>query len=197
SHLALFSMLAAEDHYIRPTGELSRDRVAARGAWATTTAHTYGYSVSAEDGMTIGATAEGVPEAVGAFASADAFTVDGRGYLPGFAAHHVIAIRVAGGVSTGDPDVRRTFHLGGATAPAGAVSFDRNAISLLRGFPTDTFAGSHIALVNADYRFPIARPQRGHGTWPLFVHTIHGAVFADAGHAWTRAFHSDDVKTSV
>jgi len=197
SHLALLSMLAAVDRYTLPAGELSRDRVAVRGGWATTTAHLYGYSVSPEGGVTVGGTAESVPHALGSFADASTFTADARAYLPGIASHHVVAIRAAGGVSTGDADVRRTFHLGGA-APAGSVvDFGRSAISLLRGFGADTFAGSHVALVNADYRFPIARPQRGHGTWPFFIHTIHGAVFADAGHAWTHEFRSEAVKTSL
>ena len=67
----------------------------------------------------------------------------------------------------------------------------------MRGFATDTFAGSHVALLNADYRWPIARPQRGVGTWPLLLHTVHAAVFADAGHAWTRTFHADAIKASA
>ena len=54
-----------------------------------------------------------------------------------------------------------------------------------------------MALVNAEYRFPIARPQRGVGTWPFFVHTVHAAVFADAGHAWTRSFDASAIKTSA
>jgi hypothetical protein len=196
SHVALFSMLSAVDDYTLPDGIVSRDRVAVRGGWATTSAHLYGYSISPEGGVTVGVTAESVPRALGSFADATTYTADARAYLPGLARHHVVAIRAAGGVSTGDPDVRRTFHLGGAAAAASVVDFGRSAISLLRGFGADTFAGSHVALLNADYRFPITRPQRGHGTWPFFIHTFHGAVFADAGHAWTREFRSDAVKTS-
>jgi outer membrane protein assembly factor BamA len=147
--------------------------------------------------MTVGVTAESVPHALGSFADAGAFTADARAYLPGLARHHQVAIRLAAGVSNGDRDVRRTFHLGGPGPNASTIDFDRNAISLLRGFGTDTFAGSRVALINADYRFPIARPQRGVGTWPLFLHTVHGAVFADTGHAWTRAFRSDAIKRSA
>ena len=51
--------------------------------------------------------------------------------------------------------------------------------------------------MNADYRWPIARLQRGLGTWPILLHTLHAAVFADAGHAWTRTFDARDVKTSA
>ena len=54
-----------------------------------------------------------------------------------------------------------------------------------------------MALANAEYRFPIARPQRGVGTWPLFLHTISGAAFVDAGHAWTRTFRASAIKTSI
>jgi Tol biopolymer transport system component len=197
SHVASFSMISAIDDYTLADRKLSRDRTAIRGAWATTTAHIYGYSISPEGGATIGVTAESVPRSLGSFANATAFTADARAYLPGFGAHHVLAVRAAGGVSTGDPDVRRTFHLGGAAPAGGVIDFGRSAISLLRGFGANTFAGSDVALVNADYRFPIARPQRGHGTWPLFLHTIHGTVFADAGHTWTRTFRIDAVKTSV
>src|SRR5581483_3043836 len=63
--------------------------------------------------------------------------------------------------------------------------------------PLDTFAGSHVALLNADYRWPLVRLQRGVGTYPLFVHTIHAAIFADAGHAWSRSFAIRDLKTDA
>ena len=104
---------------------------------------------------------------------------------------------MAGGTSNGDRDVRRTFSLGGVDPNLNPLDFGREAVSLLRGFPADTFAGNHVALMNADYRWPIARPQRGVGTWPLFLHTIHAAAFADAGHAWTRTFNTHSVKTSA
>src|SRR5206468_35996 len=94
-------------------------------------------------------------------------------------------------------DLRRSFNLGGGLPNLVTLDFGREAISLLRGFPADTFAGARVALMNADYRWPIVRPQRGLGTWPFFFHTLHAAVFADAGHAWTRSFRARDVKTSV
>jgi hypothetical protein len=82
--------------------------------------------------------------------------------------------------------------------PNGSViDFDTNAISLLRGFGSDSFAGTHVALLNAEYRWPLARPQRGVGTWPIFLHTVHAAAFADAGHAWTRRFDAGQIKASV
>ena len=86
---------------------------------------------------------------------------------------------------------------GGPSTNADVLDFGRRAISLLRGFSSNTFAGSRVALLNLDYRFPIARPQRGIGTWPGFLHTLHAAAFVDAGHAWTRQFAARDLKTSA
>ncbi len=197
SHLALFALSTGVDEYTLPARTLSFDRRSARAAWATTSARTYAYSISPEDGVTAGATVERVPRALGSFGDATTFTADARGYLPGLGRNHVVAVRGAAGVSTGDLDVRRNFHLGGAEPNSNVVDTGRHAISLLRGFSVDTFAGSHVALVNADYRWPIARPQRGVGTWPIMLHTVHAALFADAGHAWTNAFLFSAVKTSL
>ncbi len=197
SHTALLSAVRAIDDYTEPGQLFSRNRTAARAAWLTTTAHSYGYSISPEQGVTVGSTIEMVRRALGSSADATIATADVRAYLPGLADHQVIALRAAAGLSTGDPTVGRTFLLGGSVTDLGAASFSSSAIGLLRGFPANTFAGSHVGVFNADYRFPIARPQRGYGTWPLFLHTLHGAVFADAGHAWTRTFSSDAIQTSV
>lgn len=146
--------------------------------------------------MSVGATAEAVRRALGSSADATTFAGDLRAYVPGFAAHHVIAIRATGGRTTGDRQTGRVFFLGGARSNLNLIDFGSDAMSLLRGFPANTFAGTGIALVNADYRLPIARPQRGSGVWPLFLHTIHAALFADAGHTWTGAFRVHDLKTS-
>src|SRR5262249_30264601 len=64
------------------------------------------------------------------------------------------------------------------------------------GFGEDSFAGTHCALVNVDYRFPLMRVERGWGTWPAFVQTLYAGVFADAGQAWTREYAGDALKTS-
>jgi hypothetical protein len=170
-----------------PAADVQDVANAARFAWTSNTAQQYGYSISPENGATIGGTAE--------FLRSDAatepvrtFTADTRAYVRGFAARHVVALRAGGGVSDGDPAAARYFHLGGAAANSSVINFDRDALSLLRGFPADAFAGTRIALINADYRWPLVRPQRGAGTFPLFLHTLHAAVFADAGHAWTGDF---------
>jgi hypothetical protein len=190
-------VVQATDDFQFPDRRTSRQRTAVRAGWTSTSTHTYGYSISPEDGITVGATAEAVRRALGSSADATAYTADLRAYLTPIVQHQVLALRIAGGVSTGDRDVRRTFVLGGPLPNAEVAGFGRDAISLLRGFSTNTFAGSRVALMNADYRVPLARPQRGIGTWPIFLHTLHAAAFVDAGHAWTRTFTGRDAKISI
>jgi hypothetical protein len=144
-----------------------------------------------------GGTTEMVRRALGASADVTTVTADVRGYLPGFASHHVVAVRAAGGASSGDAGAARTFLLGGGAASNDVIDFGREAFALLRGFPPRSFAGTRAAVFNVEYRWPIARIQRGVGTWPFFLHTVHAAIVADAGHAWTRAFRADDIKTSL
>lgn len=196
SHDALATIFRSTDDYTFVDRQLRRDRAGLRGAWRTTTARAYGYSVSPEDGISSGVTAEIVRTGLGASANATTVTGDFRAFLPGLRRHHIVAVRLAGGASGGDSTVGRTFLLGGAGPDASEIDFGSGAISVLRGFPSNSFAGSRVALANLEYRFPLARPQRGVGTWPLFLHTIHAAAFADIGHAWTRRFVAGDRKTS-
>ena len=191
------SLARTDDRYTLPDRTVTISRTASRIGLAATTARVYGYSISPEDGYTVGATGQLARRGLGSTGDETTLTLDSRAYLPGFGAHQVVALRGAMGTSSGTPGARRTFLLGGA-APAGDVlDFGREAISLMRGFPLQSFAGTHVALINADYRWPIARPQRGAGTWPLFLHTIHAAVFADAGNTWTDRFRASSTKTSA
>ena len=195
-HAVRLSVVRAEADYTTSDGSFSRSRTPIRAAWQSVTAHTYGYSISGEGGIAAGATTEIVRSGLGSSADATTTTADMRAYLPGLAAHHVVAVRVGGGASIGDPTVGRTFLLGGPSADSGLNDRGAGAFALLRGFAANTFAGSHVALANVEYRWPIARPQRGHGTWPLLLHTVHAALFADAGQAWTRTFDRHAIKWS-
>ena len=182
----------------RVTGEedLAGDEGAARLGWSYRSAREFGNSISLEDGVIAGATAELARQAFGSAADATVATGDVRAYLPGLGRHHVVAVRAAAGRSSGDRVVGRVFRLGGPGPDLGPIDFGSNAVSVLRGFASSTFAGTRVAVVNADYRLPLLRIERGVGTWPIFVHTLHAAVFADAGHAWSGAFAASDIKSS-
>jgi hypothetical protein len=196
SHLALATFFRSADEYTLIDRNLRRDRAALRSGWQTTTARTYGYSISPEDGIVAGATGEFVRSALGATADATTITGDLRFYAHGLGRHHVVAGRLAGGASRGDQIAGRTFVLGGSGPDASVLDFGSGAISVLRGFPSNSFAGSHVALAQLEYRFPLVRPQRGIGTWPLFLHTVHASAFGDFGHAWTSRFTGADMKSS-
>ena len=54
----------------------------------------------------------------------------------------------------------------------------------LRGFPVAAAYGDHYYLASLEYRAPIWRIDRGWNTWPLFLRTLHGAVYCDTGYAF-------------
>lgn len=179
------SVLLAADLQTRviglPDRDVTRRRHAVRGGWAFNSARQFGYSISPESGARIGVAVERVDPALGADGASTTWSADARAYLPGGFPHAVLAIRGAVGASTGDTIVRRTFTNGGARATGTLLSFGDDAVALLRGFDGQALAGSAAATLNLDYRFPLARVERGAGLWPLFVNAAHGAVFADAG----------------
>jgi hypothetical protein len=197
SQRMLLSVVRTTDRYSAPAGTTLISRTASRIGVAANTSRSYGYSISPEHGVTLGGTAEIARRAWGSTADATTLTADGRVYLPGVRPHHVVAVRAAAGTSSGTAQSRRTFLLGGGGSAGDVLDSGREAVSLLRGFRPRSFAGAHVALMNVDYRWPLARPQRGIGTWPLLLHTVHAALFADAGHAWTDQFRHRDLKTST
>jgi WD40 repeat protein len=178
-------------------GSRMRTRSALRGGWGFSSAKSFGYSISAEEGASLRAAVELSRTALGADADASAFIIDARAYVRAFRRHGVVAARVAAAASTGDERTRRTFSAGGAGPQGGGFDFGVDAIALLRGFEASDLAGDRAAVINLDYRFPIAWPQRGAGTLPVLLRAIHGAVFADAGHAWTERFRASQMRRAI
>ena len=174
-----------------------RYRNAFRAAWTINTALRYGRSISPEDGVAAGVTSEQVRTAFGADGNADAFTAEARGYWRPGRSHAVLAARAGYGTASGDAGVRRLFFLGGTTTAGSLVNFGSDALGMVRGFGNQVAAGSRIASASVEWRQPLWRVQRGTGTWPIFLRTVHAAVFADAGHAWTGAFSADRLEASV
>jgi outer membrane protein assembly factor BamA len=160
------------------------DRNAVRLAWAFNSAKVYPYSISQEQGATLGVTGEMVRQALGADASGDATTVDGRAYLRFGGRHAILAVRGAGGVARGDRRTARFFYLGGPGPNLSPVDFGSDGLDLLRGFDQNEFGGTRIAVLNVEYRVPLVRVERGLGTWPVFLRNVHAAAFLDAGKAW-------------
>ena len=172
-------------------------RNAIQTGWAFHNAHLFGYSISPEQGVAVGVTSEQVRAALGADGDADAFTAEIRGYIRLGGRHAVLATRGALGIANGDAAVARVFYLGGPQPAGGLIDFGNDALSLLRGFEDQAFAASHVGALNVEYRFPLWRVERGKGNWPLFLRTLHGAVFSDVGQVWDHQFSWADYKASV
>ena len=165
------------------TGIADRSRNGVRAGWALASSRQYGYSVSPEHGTWAAVNLERVTTVLGADGNASSLTIDWRVYLPGLRRHHVAAIRVGAASSTGDSGMTRVFDLGGTAVPPAPFALGQRGVGLLRGLPSDERQGTAALVGNIDYRFPLARVERGIKAWPIFLRDIHGAVFADVGSA--------------
>jgi hypothetical protein len=200
SHALLAAIHASTDDLScggceEPERDIGRQSI--RGGWTVNAARAYGYSISTEDGWRASATAEITRGAFGSHGQGGAATLDLRGYVPVIPRHGVVAVRVAGATTWGDDEVRRVFSASGHGPQPGGFRFGSDAIGLVRGIGDDEVVGLHAAVANVDYRLPLRRVDRGFGTLPIFARVLHGAVFADAGHAWSGAFARADVRYSV
>jgi hypothetical protein len=168
-----------------------------RGGWLHDTRRTFGYSISAEEGVAIEAAAETSRTAFGSDADGGAAIVDARAFHRLFGAHTVVAARAALASSWGPAGSRRIFSAAGPGPSVLVFDFGRDTIGLIRGFNPEDVVGTRAAVANLDVRVPLLRAQRGAGTWPVFLRSIHAAGFADAGSAWNAQFRAADVRTSV
>lgn len=174
-------------------------RHAIEAGWRLDTTRRYGYSISQEEGVALGIGTEQVRRAFGADGDAQAWTAQARAFQRLGGRHAVLAARVGGAFSSGDRNVRRVFFLGGAAPARSVVDLGSDAVEMLRGLEKEAYAGTRVLSGSLEYRFPLARVERGWRTAPLFLRAVHGAIFADVGHAWSAGsrFAWSDFKTSA
>jgi hypothetical protein len=196
--LAAFHL--SDDRFECVACEPSVDRVIAHRAvrlgWQFDNSKSYGYSISAEEGGRLTLASELDRRGLGADGDGGSLSLDARAYRRVLPRHGVIAGRAAAAIAWGDRVVRREFRAAGPGPAATAFSFGDDAVGLLRGIDAGTVVGTHVAVINADYRVPLFEVQRGIGTLPFFLRSLHGALFADVGNGWTTAFRLADVRTS-
>jgi Tol biopolymer transport system component len=135
-------------------------------------------------------------EALGSDVSLSKATGDLRAYTRVFGATDALALRLGGGTSFGRPAFKQSFAIGGFP-DASLLDVVRTNVSVLRGYPDNAFRGRNFVAANVEYRVPLAHPQRGWASFPLFVRHVHAAAFFDAGHAWSDGFRVKDVKTGA
>jgi hypothetical protein len=160
-------------------------------------ARMFGYSISPEEGVHLIATIEGSRTGSLGGLSSISGTVDGRAYIPTWPRHGVIAVRGAAAGSWGDVPLRREFSASGTDPQPGGFRFGTDAIGLIRGLDPDRLFGHRAAVLNVDYRVPLAHVERGVGTLPILLRNVHAAIFMDAGHAWSERFRAGDIRSSI
>jgi len=108
--------------------------------------------------------------------------------VPGFGgfAHHVLALRLLAGGTTGP--LGTLFRVGGV-APQGVNVFFAPTLSATRAFPLRGYAsgelrGQRAAAGSVEYRLPLALVGQALGHLPVGVDRVWLNLFADAGDAW-------------
>jgi len=158
----------------------------------------YRYSVSAERGRTLGVSVSAAHETLGGDFHTMSATWWWVEYLPmPWLKNHVLALRLAGGISRGNLLRRGYFAVGGLpdqdllqslldVAPVGGA--------YLRGYPPGAAWGDQYHLLNVEYRFPIAWINWAPWTLPIYFRRLSGAVFCDVGHAFFGEFNQDRLR---
>ena len=109
--------------------------------------------------------------------------------LPGFA-HHVIAIRGAGGFS--DARSPNRFSAGGLSGnslevfPGVAVGEQRRTFGV-RGYPVSAERGIRAYSGTIEYRAPLTAPSRGFRFIPVFIDKTSLTLFGEEGRAFCPA----------
>jgi len=152
----------------------------------------YPLSISRSRGLQLSVAAETSDAVAGSDYSGEVYTLDGRAFLA-LTGEHVLALRLAGGWGSASP---RPFRLGGSlsanTAPQPLdvtllnSPFNQREFAL-RGYDSGlaSLTGRRMLLASAEWRFPVARIERGFMAPPLAIRQLYGSVFAEAGDAWT------------
>jgi len=143
----------------------------------------YGFSSSREDGRRLFLRYERLGDRLGSDFNQDRYTAAWQEYLGLPWRHHLMASRIRGGYSRGDPLVQRAFELGRARLSEELINPEQTELAL-RGYPSRLLRGRKFTLATLEYRFPIHNIERGIRTWPFFFRRLHGALFYDIGNAW-------------
>lgn len=151
-------------------------------------------SISPEDGLSLAFTARERLRTDAASSTASLSVVGTTtGYrsldLPGFA-HHVLAMRLAGGWT--DRRTGTALEVGGTSSaveeiiPGYTVGEGRRTFSV-RGFQSGAITGTSAATASLEYRAPLMLGGRGFGILPFFFDRASVSAFTDAGTATCAA----------
>jgi hypothetical protein len=113
---------------------------------------------------------------------------------------HVLALRLNGGISSGNLSRRGVFFIGGFPEQdivRAVLDNTRVGGAFLRGYAPGVVYGDQYHLLNVEYRMPLFNIEKGFSTLPLYFTRVHGAAFADVGHAFFGRLALSDLKVGV
>lgn len=177
----------------RPT---SLDLGGLEASWSLSSARQFPYSPGPVEGWRLFAACLRQDPLLGSDVSLWKATADARAYTRVFGETDSLSVRLGGGTTFGQPEFRDSFRLGGF--PDGSL-FDLAGtnVSVLRGYDDDLFRGRSVVHLNAEYRVPLAHPQRGYRSFPVFVRHVHASGYLDVGEAWSGPFRAGDLKPAL
>jgi Tol biopolymer transport system component len=174
----------------------SLDLGAIEASWWFSNAHTFPYSVSPVEGFRLRASFVREASALGSDVPLSKLTGDARFYTRVFGRSDALALSVGGGTTFGRESFQDSYAVGGFP-DASLLDLVRTNPAVLRGYPDNAFRGRHYAAGNAEYRVPLAHPQRGFRSFPIFLRHLHAAAFLDMAAAWSGDLAGDDVKAGA
>jgi hypothetical protein len=148
------------------------------------------YGISGEKGFSIGLGLDEAAEALGSQSTLTAIGGVATAYqLMPWAKHHVLALALSGGTSTGSYVRRGLYATGGFVDESLYDSYNsviRQSAFVLRGYAPAQFIGTSYNLLNVEYRLPLLYADRGLSTLPVFLRTMSGVLFFDYGGAYSK-----------
>jgi Tol biopolymer transport system component len=165
-------------------------------AWSLSGARSFPFSIAPVEGWRAQVAWLREAEALGSDVSLSKLTADARVYFRVFGARDALALRAGGGTTFGEESFEQSYAVGGFP-DASLLDLVRSNPAVLRGYPDNAFRGRSFAAANAEYRFPLAHPQRGWRSFPLFLRHLHASAFVDVGGAWSGALRGDDLRTGA
>jgi hypothetical protein len=157
--------------------------------------------ISAESGRQVWASVSIDHPALGSDQKIAGFSYGWAEYLEmPWLSHHVLALRINGGIYVSDPPEQSAFYVG-SYAEQNVVDALWNNVPMslpsLRGYPAGRFAGDQYHLARLEYRFPIWWFEAAYKTVPLFFRELHAGVFTDNALVTFDALDRDDWRASV
>jgi hypothetical protein len=150
-------------------------------------------TAGAARGFGLNLTLDVADEALGSEETVYAGRFRARGYIPmPWPGKHTLALSTSGAMSAGTYSRRGAYRVGGYDLE-GQTLLDTLMLTsvfdggfTLRGYPPGSFSGSKYLLQNIEYRIPLANPDIGLSTLPVYLRRIDGALFLDYGGAFNE-----------